>query len=62
MKLGKAKNALETAHLDGLAEGKAEGETAKAIMVAKKMLAGGFDVATIATMTDLTVQQIEALN
>ena len=58
LKLGKAKNALETAHLDGLAEGKAEGK----IDVAKKMLAGGFDVATIATMTDLTVQQIEALN
>ena len=58
LKLGKAKNALETAHLDGLAEG----ETAKAIEVAKKMLAGGFDVAIIATMTDLTVQQIEALN
>jgi predicted transposase/invertase (TIGR01784 family) len=52
--LGRAKNALETAHLDGLAEGK--------IDVAKKMLAGGFDAATIATMTDLTVQQIEALN
>jgi predicted transposase/invertase (TIGR01784 family) len=53
LKLGKAKNALETAHLDG--------EMAKAITVAKKMLAGGFDVATIASMTDLTVSEIEAL-
>jgi predicted transposase/invertase (TIGR01784 family) len=53
LKLGKAKNALETAHLDGVAEGK--------IVVAKKMLAGGFDVATIATMTDLTTAEIEAL-
>ena len=66
LKLGKAKNALETAHLDGLAEGKAEGkaegETAKAIDVAKTMLAKGFDVATIAEITKLTTAEVEALN
>jgi predicted transposase/invertase (TIGR01784 family) len=66
LKLGRAKNALETAHLDGLAEGKAEGkaegETAKAIDVAKTMLAKGFDVATIAEITKLTTAEVEALN
>jgi predicted transposase/invertase (TIGR01784 family) len=61
LKLGKAKNALETAFVDGRTEGKAEGEKAKAVTVAQKMLAGGFDVATIATMTDLTAAEIEAL-
>lgn len=54
LKLGKAKNALEKTFVDG--------ETAKAVTVSRKMLAGGFDVATIATMTDLIVQQIEVLN
>jgi predicted transposase/invertase (TIGR01784 family) len=65
LKLGKAKNALETAHLDGLAEGKvegkAEGEKAKAIDVAKTMLAKGFDVETIAEITKLTTQEVAAL-
>jgi predicted transposase/invertase (TIGR01784 family) len=57
LKLGKAKNALETAHLDGLAEG----EKAKAIDVAKTMLSEGFDVATVARITKLTTAEIEAL-
>ena len=57
MKLGKAKNALETAHLDDLAEG----EKAKAIDFAKTMLSEGFDVATVARITKLTTAEIEAL-
>jgi predicted transposase/invertase (TIGR01784 family) len=57
LKLGKAKNALETAHLDGLAEG----EKAKAIDVARTMLAKGFDVETIAEITKLTTKEVEAL-
>ena len=54
LKLGKAKNALETAFVDG--------EAAKAIDVAKTMLAKGFDVATIAEITKLTTAEVEALN
>ena len=65
LKLGKAMNALETAHLDGKAEGKAEGkiegEKAKAVDVAITMLAKGFDTATIAEITKLTTAEIEAL-
>ena len=77
LKLGKAKNALETAHLDGLAEGerkgkvegkvegkaegKAEGEKAKAIEVAKTMLSEGFDAATVARITKLTVAEVEQI-
>ena len=44
------------------AEGKAEGEHAKAIDVAKTMLVKGFDVATIAEITNLQAAEIEALH
>lgn len=56
-KLGKVRNALETAHLDGKAEGKAEGK----IEVAKAMLAKGFDTKTIIEMTQLTADEISIL-
>jgi len=61
LKLGKALNALETAHSDGVAEGERKGKVEAMQNTARKMLAGGFDVATIATMTDLTPAEIEAL-
>jgi predicted transposase/invertase (TIGR01784 family) len=53
LKLGKAKNALETAHLDGRAEALSE--------TAKTMLSEGFDVATVARITKLTIKDVEAL-
>jgi predicted transposase/invertase (TIGR01784 family) len=53
LKLGKARNAMETAHLDGKVEGKIE--------VAKTMLSEGFDAATVARITQLTVAEIELL-
>ncbi len=46
---------------EGRAEGRAEGKTAKAIEIAKTMLAEGFDLAIIAKITQLTQQEIEAL-
>jgi len=65
LKLGKALNALETAHSDGKAEGEVigieKGEKAKAVDVAKTMLSEGFDVATVARITKLTTAEIEAL-
>ena len=42
-------------------EGKIEGETAKAIEVAKTMLEEDFDISTVAKITKLTLQEIEAL-
>ena len=64
-----AKATLDTAFLDGekqglekgKAEGKIEGEKAKAIDVAKSMLTKGFDVDTIAEITQLQATEIEAL-
>jgi hypothetical protein len=42
-------------------DGKAEGETSKAIEIAKAMLVKGFDSASITEITLLTAQEIEAL-
>ena len=57
LKLGKARNALETAHLDGKIEGKAEAM----LETAKTMLSKGFDIDTIAEITKLTTAEVEAL-
>jgi len=46
----------------GKIEGRAEGETAKAIEIAKTMLAKGFDVAIIVELTKLTLKEIEELD
>ena len=46
---------------EGRAEGKAEGEKEKAIVIAKKMLAEGFDINIITKITDLTAEEIKAL-
>ena len=42
-------------------EGREEGETNKAVEVARRMLAEGFDTETIARLTDLGEEQITAL-
>jgi predicted transposase/invertase (TIGR01784 family) len=56
-KIAVNQNVIETAHMDGKQEGKIEGK----IEIAKTMLAKGFDIATIAEITKLTLQEIEAL-
>jgi predicted transposase/invertase (TIGR01784 family) len=43
-------------------EGKIEGETTKAMEVSRKMLAAGFAIDVISTMTGLTLEEIEELN
>ena len=43
------------------ARGKAEGETKKAIEIAKKMLIKGKDIAEIIEFTDLSTEQIQKL-
>lgn len=50
-----AKATLDTAFMDGEKKGKVEGK----IEIAKTMLAKGFDVATIAEITQLTLKEIE---
>ncbi|MCF8007091.1 MAG: hypothetical protein K9K84_06735, partial [Methylovulum sp.] len=57
---GKAEG-REEGKAEGREEGKAEGEHAKAIDIAKTMLVKGFDVATIAEITQLHAAEIEAL-
>ena len=57
LEYNEAKAVLDTAFSDG----KAEGEKAKAVDVAKTMLAEGFDVATVARITKLTPAEVEAL-
>lgn len=42
-------------------KGKAEGEKEKAILIAKKMLAEGFDINIIAKITELTAEEIKTL-
>jgi len=56
-KIAVNQNVIETAHMDG----KIEGETTKAIEIAKTMLAEGFEVDTIAKITKLTPKEIENL-
>jgi len=53
-----AKATLDTAFMDGEKKGKAEGK----VEIAKTMLAKGFDVTTIAEITQLTVKEIERLD
>jgi hypothetical protein len=53
IELVKTRNMMDSARV--------EGETAKAIEIAKAMLGRGFDSATITEITQLTAQEIEAL-
>ena len=55
------KNYEQRGEVRGRAEGKAEGEKEKAIVIAKKMLAEGFDINIITKITDLTAEEIKAL-
>lgn len=57
LKLGKALNALETAHSDGKAEGKVEASRE----IAKTLKAQNVPIEVIATATGLTTAEIEAL-
>ena len=42
-------------------DGRIKGETAKAIEIAKTMLAEGFDASIVAKLTQLTLKEIEEL-
>ena len=56
-----AKAVTDTAFADGKVEGKIEGEKAKALDVARTMLAKGFDIDTIAEISTLTTEEIKSL-
>jgi predicted transposase/invertase (TIGR01784 family) len=60
-----AKAVTDTAFADGKSEGKIEGkiegEKAKALDVARTMLAKGFDIDTIAEISTLTTEEIKSL-
>jgi hypothetical protein len=43
-------------------EGHAEGEAARSVAVARRMLARGWDPADVAELTDLTVDQVKDLS
>ena len=45
----------------GIAEGKAEGETMERIRIIRTMLSNGMDAASIASVTGLTVEQVNSL-
>ena len=51
----------DTAFADGKVEGKIEGEKAKALDVARAMLAKGFDVDTITEISKLSTEEIKVL-
>ncbi|MEI6147414.1 MAG: Rpn family recombination-promoting nuclease/putative transposase, partial [Methylococcales bacterium] len=60
-----AKAVTDTAFADGKSEGKIEGkiegEKAKALDVARTMLAKGFDIDTIAEISKLSIEEIKSL-
>lgn len=53
--------ALAQGKAKGLAEGKLEGEQTKALAIAKKLLAKGLDIETIAETTGLTIEVLTQL-
>jgi predicted transposase/invertase (TIGR01784 family) len=55
------KNVTDTAFKEGEAKGIEKGELAKAVKVAKGMLAKGFNLETISELTGLTPAEIESL-
>ncbi len=65
MEICRSKNVIETARMEGLADGiekgKLAGEQAKALAIAQKLLAKGLDVETIAETTGLTIENITQL-
>lgn len=54
-------NVLEYARKEAMREGRAEGRAEEALVVARRMLAKGIDVADIAECTGLSEEQIKAL-
>ena len=56
-----ARDAIETAKAEGHAEGRAEGEQAKATDTARKMKAKGFAIEDIADIIGLTAEEIDRL-
>ncbi|MEA2051067.1 MAG: Rpn family recombination-promoting nuclease/putative transposase [Campylobacterota bacterium] len=66
MQEGKRLSELETAKLDGIEEGIEqgikEGETSKALEIAKKSLSKGLEISTIVSITGLTIKQIEDIS
>jgi predicted transposase/invertase (TIGR01784 family) len=56
-----AKATTDTAFYEGKIEGKIEGETTKAMEIARAMYAKGFDIATITDITKLTASEIAQL-
>ena len=55
------KNQFDYVRKEGFAIGHAEGDLARAMKVAKEMLADGMPVDKISKYTELTAEQIEAL-
>lgn len=53
-KIAVNQNVIETARMDGITQGLAQGAKAKALAIAKGMLAKNIDLATIAELTELT--------
>ena len=51
---------LEEGRKEGEAKGREEGKMEKAVSIARKMLTKGMDVDSIAELTELTPQEIEA--
>lgn len=55
------KNSLDTAKEEGRAEGREEGRAEGIAMVAKMMFAKGMDIDVIASMTDLSTDEVESI-
>lgn len=55
------KNSIDTALEKGRAEGRAEGERGMALLIARKLLAQGMDVKTVAGMTGLSEEELDRL-
>ena len=55
------KNSLDTAKEEGRAEGREEGRAEGIAMVAKMMFAKGMDIDVIASMTGLSIDEVESI-
>jgi predicted transposase/invertase (TIGR01784 family) len=62
LEYNEAKAVLDTAFDDGKLEGKIEGKIEEKLETAKKMLAKGFDISTVAEITGLAPEEIESLD
>lgn len=55
------KNSVDTAKLEGIAEGMEKGMEKKSLEIAKKMLTKGMDEATVMEITGLSAEMIQQL-